>query len=134
MSDWEKVAMTYPGSKVKLVDYDAPEEPEDELVTALGEPYKYLRYKGVKTAFYSIGSLARALNREPVTIRKWEAAGVIPQPDFAAGKIRLYTAQQIAGLRSIAEDEGILRETWHAVHTTRFSERARTLFKSAEGE
>jgi hypothetical protein len=128
----------YPGSKQALVDYDAPEEvsEDDELTSLLGPPYKMLNYGGEKTAFYSIGSLARALNRSPVTIRKWEANGTIPQPLWSApgdtkalgGQVRLYIREQIAGLRKIAEEEGILHETWHAVHSTNFQARALELF------
>ena len=126
--------MTYPGSKQALIDYAAPVVPDEEaeLVTALGEPYRHLRYQGVLTPFYSIGSLARALNRKPVTLRKWEAAGVLPQPDFAVHGVRLYTREQIAGLREIAREEGILEETWHAVHTTNFRDRAKELFRDED--
>jgi hypothetical protein len=126
----------YPGSKQSLIDYDAAVG-DDELETALGEPYKYLRYHGVRTAFYSIGSLARALNRSPVTIRKWEADGTIPKTNLhppkgdkaLGGKVRLYTREQIAGLRDIAESCGILRETWRPIKDTNFRELARELFE-----
>jgi len=129
--------MTYPGSKQPLVDYDAPPAGATYLDALLGEPYKTLNYRGVATDFYSIGSLARALNRSPVTIRKWESKGVIPQPDVAdpaharvlGGQVRLYTREQIAGLRRIAAEEGILDETWKAVRHTNFTERAYELFK-----
>lgn len=40
-------------------------------------------YVGGKTSkFYSIGSLAQALNRKPVTIRSWESKGWLPPASF----------------------------------------------------
>jgi hypothetical protein len=32
--------------------------------------------------FYRIGDLARALNRSPGTIHKWEAVGILPRATF----------------------------------------------------
>lgn len=37
---------------------------------------------GVVKRFYSIGALATALNRKPVTIRSWESKGWIPPASF----------------------------------------------------
>lgn len=124
----------YPGSKQTLIDYTAPEEitEDDELTTLLGAPYKTTKSG---RSYYSIGSLARALNRSPVCMRKWEANGTLPMPTLAAkgkralgGQVRLYTREQIEGLRLIAAEEGILAETWHAVKHTNFRERAHELF------
>lgn len=130
----------YPGSKQPLVDYSKPQEvPEEmQLEAALGRPYKAMRYRGERKPFYSIGSLARALNRAPVTIRKLQDDGVIPPPTFTspgerryihASQVRLYTREQIAGLRKIAQEEGILIDTWKAIKDTNFKDRARELFE-----
>lgn len=43
--------------------------------------YDYL-VNGVQQKFYTIGSLASALNRKPVTIRSWEAKGWLPSASF----------------------------------------------------
>jgi hypothetical protein len=38
--------------------------------------------KGVESEFFQIGALAMALNRKPVTVRDWEAEGIIPKANF----------------------------------------------------
>lgn len=43
--------------------------------------YNYLVGGNVRK-FYTIGSLAQALNRKPVTIRSWESKGWIPSASF----------------------------------------------------
>lgn len=47
-----------------------------------GLPYQVYNVKGVEKKFYSIGALATALGRKPVTIRSWEAKGWIPGAAF----------------------------------------------------
>lgn len=53
---------------------------------------------------YYIGTLANALGRTPNTIRKWEIAGVIPDPCFqdAHGR-RLYSEEQVNAIVKCAE-------------------------------
>lgn len=38
--------------------------------------------KGEDVSFYTVGEVAKALNRRPGTIRKWEADGYIPTATF----------------------------------------------------
>ena len=53
---------------------------------------------------YYIGSLANALGRTTNTIRKWEIAGVIPDPCFQdANGRRLYSQEQIDAIVRCAE-------------------------------
>jgi len=77
------------------------------------DPFVFLRatyymVRGEKTAFYTVGELAKALERQPVTIRMWELRGIIPTPSFRTappageqipGKPlkgrRLYSKQQV---------------------------------------
>ncbi|MAF59643.1 hypothetical protein CL631_02220 [bacterium] len=53
---------------------------------------------------YTIGELARAIDKQPVTIRKWEEKGVIPPAKYRDGSNRrLYSAEQISGLRELTK-------------------------------
>lgn len=130
----------YPGSKQKPKTFETPSEPisVDIYLEFLSSPRKATLF-GKEINFYTVGELARALNRKPVTIRKWEADGVIPKATFIApssdkrGKRRLYTEDQIAGLVRIAKEEGLLEPNahgaWKAVGKTQFREKALKLFK-----
>lgn len=70
----------------------------------------------VQTRLYTIGALAAALDKSPVTIRKWIRAGVIPDSGLRTESIartigeagrRLWTLEQIHALVFIATDEGV---------------------------
>jgi hypothetical protein len=125
----EKSGYFIPGRKGPQ-QYAEPEQHEDELVSLLSAPKRML-YKGELTDFYGIGDLARALNRAPVTIRKLEAAGVIPKPSFGSktaalgGRVRRYTLEQIKAARDIAGEEGILADTTKAINRTQFKGRVK---------
>lgn len=99
----------------------------------LGRPI-ILNYKGEAAEFFPIGSLANALNRSVVTMRKWEGKGFLPKPSFGTptralgGRVRLYTRDQIMGLRQIADEEGLLVNLAKAVRHTKFRKKARALF------
>ena len=85
--------------------------------------------RGTRTEFFTIGALARALSRKPVTLRQWEAAGQLPKSGWqdarirGKGKRRLYTRAQAEAAIRIAAEEGILVETWRGVSKTRFRDR-----------
>lgn len=134
----------YPGSKQKRRSYGTPLPPiSQEEQFDLGVPRIY-SVQGKEVEFFTLGVLAAALNRKPVTIRKWEADGVLPKPRAMTptsdprGKRRLYTKGQILGLVQIAKEEGILLPSamgkWRDVTKTRFRERAIELFRSLEIE
>lgn len=121
-----------PGKGIQA--YRPPDDPPDDLAGYLSKPY-YLEYNGERTPFYRIGDLARALNRRPVTIRKWQAKGYIPlsrfnlPADILGGRIRLYTRDQIEAARQIAREEGILDDTARSITRTRFSARVFAAWK-----
>lgn len=46
-------------------------------------PRKYT-VNGIEVEFFTLGQLAKALRRSPVTIRKWEADGTLPKATFVA--------------------------------------------------
>lgn len=126
----------YPGSKTPVRNYsDQPEvKPDSEF------EFSYPDFKG--TGFYTIGVLADVLNRSQVTVRKWEHDGVIPKPTYIRasadprGRRRLYTRDQIMGIRMIAQEEGLLETNanghWKSIEGTEFRERVLTLFRDLE--
>lgn len=128
----------YPGSKQALRPVDpeeiqkarpvAPPIPWDEL------PARTYTVRGRETEFYTVGSLAKALQREVVTLRKWEQKGYLPAAQYRApGKKakqdRLYTREQIEGLAKILQEEGLLlARKKMRIDQTNFPERAHRLF------
>lgn len=124
----------YPGSKERRQarPADTPEAPLD-----LGTPW-VLEVHGFDVEFWPIGSLAAALKRQPVTIRKWERDGIFPPPGWSKagkdkdvrGKRRIYTRQQIEGAVRIAREEGVLEPGPRInIAKTKFTERVIALFK-----
>ncbi|GHB52591.1 hypothetical protein GCM10010331_45280 [Streptomyces xanthochromogenes] len=153
MRDWErefaviaggeaqKTPAYYPGSSRRIRSVDphtmrlVQAEPAPEVLWD-SRPRVY-RVGGRLEEFFSIGQLAQALNRQPVTIRKWERLKVIPAPTFSIrgkterGNRRLYTRAQVEGMIRIAAEEGILLHEGESIHisTTDFSKRVVALFK-----
>lgn len=90
--------------------------------------------------FFGIGAVAKALGRSPITLRKWEAEGIIPPAGFritgktSNGNRRLYTRAQVEGMVRIADEEGILEHEGRGVHisTTKFTARVKELFDAQE--
>lgn len=135
----------YPGSKQKQKnygpDYEPPRSAADDDPN-LG-PSVFYGVHGKTVEFFKVGSLAAVLHRKPVTIRKWETEGIIPKTPYVApsedtrGRRRLYTREQIIGLRNIAAEEGILFPSaggsWKPVLQTDFKAKAEKLFKELEG-
>lgn len=124
----------YPGSKTKRVVHKAP-EPDDEPLE-LGTPRVY-RVGGKDVEFFTLGQLAAALHRKPVTLRRWESDGVIPLPRFSVpgqdgdkrGYRRLYTRAQVEGIVSIARKEGLMDDTNKGIRATKFTESVVALFE-----
>lgn len=153
MRDWERefaviaggetrqVPAHYPGSSRRIRSVDPQtmrlvDTAPDPAPAWDAKPRVY-RVGGVPRDFFSIGHLSQALNRQPVTIRKWERLGIIPIPTFIVqgkterGNRRLYTRAQVEGMVRIAEEEGILHHEGEGIHisNTKFSERVVQLFK-----
>ena len=66
---------------------------------------------GKRVTLYSIGVLAHAIGRSPITVRKWENGGLLPRPfvevsDHECRRFRWYTAEMIAAIRQVALQEG----------------------------
>lgn len=134
----------YPGSKKTRKIYDGsdpdmPVLPEPAQELDLGRSKNYLVGNKVVELF-PIGAVARALNRKPVTVRKWETEGIIPNSPYmmkshdTRGQRRLYSRQQIETLRAVAEEEGVLNPSaggkWKPIEQTQFREKALKAFKA----
>jgi hypothetical protein len=72
------------------------EDSKGDMLDAL--PSRKYLVDGVPKSFYTVGALARALGRSPVTIRSWESKGWIPSAAFRAPAPR---SQQIPGKASM---------------------------------
>ena len=88
---------------------------------------------GMPSEYYSIGSLAAALNRSRGTIRDWERNKIIPRGliingSNRNGRRRLYTAAWIRGLRQLADECGALDNLNYAVVGSEFSQLAFILY------
>ena len=122
----------YPGSKQEVRSFSEPESEEEPFY--LTNPV-IKNWGGAPAEFYLTGQLAAALNRKAGTLRLWERNGTIPKPTFTVrsgnryAKRRLYTAEQINGLRRIAIEEGILSDTARHISKTNFAKKAEQLFK-----
>jgi hypothetical protein len=101
----------YPGTDREIGDRPEPPPPAD-----WGKP-KLFNINGTTTEFYTVGQLAAALRRSPVTIRKWERLGHLPIASFRTpGQVRqkarrLYSRAQLEIIVSIAADEGLMDGT-----------------------
>ena len=130
----------YPGSSKKKKQYDdmPPPEVQPEQELELGKSKIFL-VNGQPTELYPLGALAAALNRKPVTVRKWENEGIIPNSPYmmsshdVRGQRRLYTKQQIETLRAIAKEEGVLEPNangkWKSIESTDFRAKAVKAFR-----
>jgi hypothetical protein len=139
--------MFYPGSKQQVKTFDTgsplPEISNQEQFD-VGQGRNF-NVGGKIVEFFPIGVLADALNRKTVTIRKWETEGVIPKASFlkpsknkdVRGQRRIYTKEQIMGLRRIAREEGVLEPSangkWKDIAKTDFATKARELFVQLGG-
>lgn len=101
----------YPGSRQKRPEHRAAPVKD----TPLGEDWdgkpKILTVNGVDHEFFTIGQLATALNRRPVTIRSWEAKGILPPARYRYKNRRLYSRTQVEGLMKLCAKHGFLHFT-----------------------
>ncbi|MDX3260724.1 MerR family transcriptional regulator [Streptomyces sp. MI02-2A] len=130
----------YPGSTRAIVRHPnrtLNTEPAPSAGDWDHKPRKYV-VAGSETEFFTVGQLAQALGRQPVTIRKWEREGVIPRSTFQSpgrdgdvrGRRRLYTRAQVEGMVRIAAEEGVLVSHQKPIKGTQFTPRVIDLFKA----
>lgn len=107
----------YPGSKRKRRE---PEKPKEKIATHWEQDYikKYLP-NGEQVEMYTLGSLAKAINRSVKTLRAWIDAGHIPTSPYrmpstvsAKGKEyagrRLYSKRMVEAVVDIFESAGLI--------------------------
>ena len=135
----------YPGSRQPLHRHPNRALEENRKMTLAvdpewdNKPRKYVT-NGQDREFFTVGHLALALGRRPVTIRLWEREGVIPKATYQVnsespnGRRRLYTREQIEGLVKLAFEEGILHtHDQRPISKTQFTARAIELFTRLAG-
>lgn len=130
----------YPGSARPIIRHGNRPEAKTQgssvgMIDGWDKKPRIYSVGGVEREFFTVGNLADALGREPVTIRKWEREGIIPKSTYTApspdprGRRRLYTREQIEGMVKIAAEEGILISHQKPIKATAFTVRVVALFK-----
>ena len=129
----------WPGKK-RPVNRPEPEKkgPPDPLAWDI-KPVVYV-HGGVSREFFTIGHLADAFGRSPVTIRSWESKGVLPNSPYRSPRPRgealpgkqskgrrLWTRAQIEGMLRIAQEEGVILSG--KPPTKQFTQRVAALFR-----
>jgi hypothetical protein len=125
----------YPGSKMKREKRVPDPEPEPEFIWPKG---RILTISGYEVECFTTGQLADLLgHRKAVTIRAWEASGILPKSGYYVpgrdgdlrGRRRYYTRQQVEGVLDIARQEGVLYpSTRISISKTNFTKRVTELF------
>jgi len=136
----------YPGSKLKRRESlqmrrertmaERRQEKAEEAWDA--RPIK-IWYQGVEYEMFRIGSLAKALNKDAVTIRAWMRKGWLPRNSFQTKPIpgtlgdagrKLWTRQQIEGIVQIAREEGLLDDKPPRLTMTNFTQRVQAAWRT----
>jgi hypothetical protein len=118
---FEDMSVRFPGG-IAPRRHGAVEAPVVEAVDpSWDDNPKVMKLKGVDTEFFTVGALAQALGRRPVTVRSWEDKGWLPKSRFRTpapkratleGKKsmgrRLYTRAQIEVVIEAAHKSGLL--------------------------
>jgi hypothetical protein len=133
IAGFEEIAQQYyPGSRrpIKTV----PAAPARRTPTEGLKSRTYV-IRGRSIEFFTIGQLAVALNRRPVTIRKWEHDGILPKSQYATpsddprGRQRLYTKEQVEGIVKIAIEEKVFDPYRPNFKGSNFTTKVVALFK-----
>lgn len=101
----------YPGTKRRIPEQPKPTPAPTAPAKAWDRNPKTLKVNGVEKEFFTIGALAEAINRRPVTIRSWEMKGIIPLARYRTSgktKKRLYSRRQVEGIVALCAKHGIL--------------------------
>lgn len=129
---------TYPGSTKKrkaVATVKAAPDPQEDRWDAT--PY-IKTVDGEQVEFFFVGALGKALTRSSNTIRRWIEDGTIPQAryrinsDSIRGQRRLWTREQVEGMRRIAREEGLF--DGKNVGGTSFTSRVKELFRTLKAE
>ena len=95
----------YPGSTPPRNQAQVLDSEDDEWLTRLPS-YEFL-LGGVARKFYTVGSLAKALGKQPVTIRSWEQKGWLPPATFRTPppKSEQLPGKAVKGRRLYSEEQ-----------------------------
>jgi hypothetical protein len=139
-ADFQKMAERYyPGSTARVGSRKI--EPKVSSRATEGLIPTVYDVAGNSVEFFTIGELAKALNRQAGTIRKWEKEGILPKSLYSSpsedprGVRRLYTRKQIEGIVKIAIEEQVFypQET-RRIKATYFTSKVIALFKELSQE
>jgi len=113
----------FPGSRVSKVEFYASRKavsaPQKAAERRWDRNPRIQAYRGANVEFFTIGALAEALGKKPVTIRSWITKGWLPPARFRTPSIpgtrgnagrRLWTRGQIETIVSVATKCGVLEE------------------------
>ena len=98
-----------------------------------------VKQTGVDIEVFHIGALAKALKRNPITIRAWIRKGWLPRNMYQTNPVygsrgdagrRLWTRQQIEGIAQIAQEERLLDDKPPRPVDTRFTQRVFDAWKT----
>lgn len=112
LEQFEDLESYYPGSRERrqTVPASRPSAVEEDL---LGTGTVMI-LSGREVEFFTIGQVARAINRKAGTLRMWEAKGILPQSGYQKpskdprGVRRLYTRDQAEGIIRLAKASGVM--------------------------
>jgi hypothetical protein len=136
----------YPGSKQKRresVQMKKERTAAERKQEKAEEPWDArpieIPYQGRIVQMFRIGSLAKALGKDAVTIRAWMRKGWLPHNSFVGPEIygtlgnagrKLWTRRQIEGIVQIAQEEGLLDDKPPWLTTTDFTKRVQAAWKT----
>lgn len=94
-----------------------------------GNPHQ-IYYKGQTIEAFTRSAVAKALNRELITIRTLEKRGILCNPALIDGHgWWMYTRDQIEDLITLAQEEGVLDPRFHNPFSDRFITEAHMILK-----
>jgi len=133
--DLSELDQYYPGSRERRHSASAPATGVEE--DPLGTPVIFV-LRGADTEFFTIGQVARAIDRKPGTLRTWEANGILPTSGYTKpshdprGRRRLYSRPQAEGIVRIARELGIA-DSASRKPLDEFARRVAALFTELKG-
>jgi hypothetical protein len=127
----------YPGSKREIPDRTTPTKKTRRQVDEGAWDEHPIHHGGIE--YFTLGKLAKALDRAPYTVREWEQKGIIPKARYRTASSnstkarRLYTRAQVEGIARLAREEGLMDGKRRPIPLT-FVHRVRDLFLALEAK
>lgn len=113
LDDFAGLGQYYPGSREVRQTVPASRPLAVEEVDLLGEG-TMMTVRGREVEFFTIGQVARAINRKAGTLRAWEDKGILPESGYVKrgkdprGDRRLYSRDQAEGIVRLAKACGVM--------------------------